>query len=230
MGIFSRIFKIGQAKANKLVDKLEKPELMLEQAIKDKEKALREAKESVQNVIAEERKQKNMLDDELAQKGVWENKAQAALKSGKEDLAVKALQRSEEYEKNANSLQGQWESLRKQVDDLKLIVRKSQDDINELKRNKDLIIAQSKAAEVKKDIYQARAKIGEKTNTDDLISRMKAKSEQNKYQAEAAQEMAEDLDEKDSLEKEFEDLGSSDSAASSSVQDKLAAMKQKLGK
>lgn len=230
MGIFSRIFKIGQAKANKLVDKLEKPELMLEQAIKDKEKALREAKESVQNVIAEERKQKNMLDNELAQKGVWENKAQAALKAGKEELAVKALQRSEEYERNANSLQGQWESLRKQVDDLKLIVKKSQDDINELKRNKDLIIAQSKAAEVKKDIYQARAKIGEKTNTDDLISRMKAKSEQNKYQAEAAQEMAEDLDEKDSLEKEFEDLDSSDSAASSSVQDKLAAMKQKLGK
>ena len=230
MGIFSRIFKIGQAKANKLVDKLEKPELMLEQAIKDKEKALREAKESVQNVIAEERKQKNMLDDELAQKEIWENKAQAALKAGKEELAVKALQRSEEYEKNANSLQGQWETLRKQVDDLKLIVRKSQDDINELKRNKDLIIAQSKAAEVKKDIYQARAKIGEKTNTDDLISRMKAKSEQNKYQAEAAQEMAEDLDEKDSLEKEFDDLDSSNSVASSSVQDKLAAMKEKLGK
>jgi len=44
MSIFSRIFKIGQASANKVVEKFEKPELMLEQAIADKEKQIREVK------------------------------------------------------------------------------------------------------------------------------------------------------------------------------------------
>lgn len=226
MGFFSRIFKVGQAKANQLVDKLEKPELMLDQAIKDKNKALKEAKESVQNVIAEERKQKAMLDKENEQKIVWEEKAQSALKVGKEDLAVKALQRSEEHGSNAASLQGQWESLRKQVDQLKIIIKKSQDDINELKRNKDLIIAQSKAAEVKKNIYQAKAKIGTNHDTDDLIARMKSKAEKESYQADAAQEMAEDLDEVDSLDKEFANIEGTN--ASQSVQDKLAEMKKEM--
>ena len=229
MGIFSRLFKVGQAKANQVVDSFEKPELMLNQAIKDKEKALAEAKESVANVIAEERKQKHMLDKENEQKTSWEQKAQGALQAGKEDLAVKALERSEEHGNNASSLQGQWESLRSQVDELKVVIKKSQDDIADLKRNKDLIIAQSKAAEVKKNIYQAKAKIGTKRDTDDLIARMKAKADNSKYQAEAAEEMAEDLDGKDSLEKEFENI-STNASTSNSVQDKLAAMKAKMGK
>ena len=229
MGIFSRLFKVGQAKANEVIDSMESPELMLNQAIKDKDKALAEAKESVANVIAEERKLKHMLDKENQEKGLWEQKAQSALQAGKEDLAVKALQRSEEHSNNASSLQGQWEALRSQVDELKQVIRISQDEIADLKRNKDLIIAQSKASEVKKSIYQAKAKIGTKRSTDDLIARMKAKADNSKYQADAAMEMADDLDGKDSLEKEFEDLGPSTSA-SNSVQDKLAAMKAKMGK
>ena len=52
MSIFGRLFKVGQASANKIVDKLEKPELMLEQAIRDQTKALGDAKKSVQAVIA----------------------------------------------------------------------------------------------------------------------------------------------------------------------------------
>ena len=40
MSVFKRLFKVGEAKANQIVDGLEKPELMLEQAIKDKVEAL----------------------------------------------------------------------------------------------------------------------------------------------------------------------------------------------
>ena len=62
MSIFARIFKIGQASANKVVEKFEKPELMLEQAIADKEKQIREVKQSVQQVIATERQSKAQLE------------------------------------------------------------------------------------------------------------------------------------------------------------------------
>ena len=44
MSIFSRIFKIGQAKVNQVVDSMEKPEVMLDQAIRDNEKRLVELK------------------------------------------------------------------------------------------------------------------------------------------------------------------------------------------
>ena len=58
------------------------------------------------------------------------------------------------------------------------------------------------------------------------MARMKAKAERASVEADAAQEMA-DVVGGDSLEKEFEGLGTT--SASADVQAKLAAMKGKLG-
>lgn len=198
---------------------------MLEQAIRDQEKAIRDAKAKVQAVIATERQTKALLSKEEENKAVWEDKAQRALMSGSEDLATKALVRAEEHDRKAASLRPGWENQRQSVDSLKVAVTKMEAELAELKRNKDIIIAQSKAAEVKKQIYEAKAKIGKNNNTD-LIERMKNKAERLSYEADAAEEMAE-VSGGDTLEKEFAALESGP-AASSGVQDKLAAMKARL--
>jgi len=223
MSIFKRIFKIGEAKVNQVVDSMEKPELMLDQAIRDKEKQIMDAKKSVQGCIATERQTKGLLDKELEQQTTWESKAEMALKAGNEELAAKALSRAGEHEQKATSLRVTWTAQKKDVDVLKQEIRKFEDEIFEFKRNRDFIIAQSKTAEVKKQIYEAKAKM-KKDSADDLMARMKAKAERNQYEAEAAQEMAESGG--DSLEKEFETLGTA--SIDSSVQDKLAALKKKL--
>ena len=227
MIIFNRLFKIGEAKANKIVDGLEKPELMLEQAIRDKEKQISDVKKSVMAVIATERQTKGMLDQEKAEQKNWEQKAEAALKAGKEDLAVKALNRANEHEQKAASLDTNWKNQRANVDKLKQEIVKLEDELAEFKRNKDFIIAQSKTAEVKKQIYEAKAKIKNDKSADDLMARMKAKAERANYEAEAAEEMA-DAASGDSLEKEF--AGIEDSAANTAVADKLAALKAKVDK
>ena len=85
MSIFSRIFKVGQAATKKAIDSLEKPELMLEQAIRDKDKQIRDAKKSVQQCIATERQTKGLLEKEKAEKEAWEQKAEMALKAEKEE-------------------------------------------------------------------------------------------------------------------------------------------------
>ena len=99
-------------------------------------------------------------------------------------------------------------------------------EVAEYRRNKDFIIAQSKAAQVKKDIYEAKAKMTTQRSPDDLMARMKAKAERQGYEAEAAKEMA-DNSGATSLEDEFKSLGSS--SGSSDVQAKLDALKAKLG-
>jgi len=228
MSIFGRLFKIGQAHANKVVDGLERPEVMLDQAIKDQAKGIREAREKIAAVIATERKSKAMLMKEQENQGNWEKRAEMALTQGNEALATKALVRAEEHTKNAESLKGQWEAQRKSVEGLKVALQKMTAELSELRRNKDIIIAQSKAAEVKKQIYEAKAKIG-KNDTGDLIARMRAKSERATYEAEAAEELAAESDSGDSLDKEFDKL-SATSTPSDSVQDKLAALKAKLNK
>lgn len=229
MSIFSRIFKIGQAAANKVVEKFETPELMLDQAIRDKTEQIAEAKRSVQQCIVSERQAKALLDEAVNGQKEWESKAEQALLAGKEDLAGKALGRSAEFEAKVATLQPQWETQRKGVDELKAEIRKFEDELAEFKRNKNFIIAQSKAAAVKKDIYEAKAKMSKKsTSADDLMARMKAKAQQASMEADAAQEMATDMEGGDSLEKEFADLGTT--SVDSKVADKLAAMKAKLGK
>ena len=224
MSIFSRLFKIGQAHANQAVDRLEKPEVMLEQAIKDQARGIAEAKAKVQSVIATERQTRALLNKEEEGKGQWEKRAEQALMAGNEELATKALVRAEEFEKKASSLKPQWEAQRQSVESLKVSIQKMEDELSELRRNKDIIIAQSKAAEVKKQIYEAKAQIG-KRNTSDLVARMKAKAERSSFEASAAEEMAE-LSTGDTLEKEFSQLETSSS--SGAVQDKLAALKAKM--
>ena len=226
MSVFSRIFKVGEAKLNKVVDSLEKPELMLEQAIRDKTKQISDVKKSVMAVIATERQSKAMLDKEKAEQASWEQKAEAALKAGKEDLAVKALSRASEHESKAKTMEATWSGQRANVDQLKQEIVKLEDELAEFKRNKDFIIAQAKTAEVKKEIYQAKARIHNDKSADDLMARMKAKAERASFEADAAQEMA-DSSGGDSLEKEFEGLGATN--PSDDVAAKLAAMKAKMG-
>jgi len=224
MSIFKRIFKVGEAKANQIVDGLEKPELMLEQAIKDKSKQIKEAKQAVMSVIATERQTRALLLKEQNEKGNWEGKAQQALKAGNEELAVKALNRSTEHESKATNLETTWKAQKASVDQLKIEIVKMEDELSEFKRNKDFIIAQSKTAEVKKQIYEAKANMASDRSADDLMARMKAKAERATFEADAAQEMA--LDSGDSLENEFDKLGTT--SASADVSAKLEAMKKQL--
>jgi len=208
------------------MDAFEKPEVMLEQAIRDKEQQLRDAKKSVQKCIATEHQTRAMMEQEKTQKAEWEQRAEAALSAGKEDLAVKALQRATEHEEKAAAYEQEMVSQREAVDELKKDILKLEDEFNEVKRNKDFIIAQSKASEVKKQIYEAKAKIST-NSSDDLLARMKAKAERNKYEAAAAKEMAENSTGESSLEKEFKDLEVN--TGSVAVQGKLAAMKARMG-
>ncbi len=169
MSILSRIFKIGQAATHQVVEKLEKPELMLAQAIRDKETQIREAKKAVQGCIATERQTKAMMEKERAQQREWERKAETALKAGRDDLAVKALSRATEHEQKATAVESNWQDQRKTLDSLKQDITSFDDQLAEYQRNKDFIIAQSKAAEVKKSIYEARAKISKSGYVDNLM-------------------------------------------------------------
>lgn len=224
MGILTRTFKIGQAQTNQWLDKLENPEKMIDQAIRDRENEVADARSSIAKVIAQEKQTKAELDKALRGKENWTGKAQMALRAGREELAGQALMRAEEYEQQAASLQVQWEQEHTQSGQLKKALQAMTDDLASLKRERNILVAQTKAAAVKKDIYKAKAKVG-KSSTSDLIERMRSKAQQMSYEAEAAGELNQDSA-GDSLEKEFADL--EQKQMSNSVAEKLAAMKANL--
>ena len=228
MSIFTRIFKIGQAATNKVIDGMENPELMLDQAIRDKDSEIRDAKKAVQSCIASEREVKTILAKEEAEKGGWESKAEAALRAGNEALATKALLRATEHEQKSDALRPQWEAQKASVEKLKLDIHSMEGQLAEYKRNRSFILAQNKAAIVKKQVYEAKAKISKNGNSDDLMARMKEKAERNAHEADAAEEMANEYSGGDALEKEFKEIDSASSNAL--VADKMAALKAKIAK
>ena len=72
------------------------------------------------------------------------------MKAGEDALAEKALTRAEESRTAAESAKPNWQLQRRSVDRLKVDLKQMDDELAELKRNKDIIVAQSKTAEVKK--------------------------------------------------------------------------------
>ena len=225
MGILSRLFKVTEAKTNKVIDEVEDPEIMLDQAIRDEHTKIQDAKESVQKVVATYKQSEALYKREIEGAKLWEAKAQAAVDAGSDELAKEALQRSMEYEKRASDMKASLKTQKKEVDKLKESVSEMERNHNELKRSKDVIIAQHKAAQVRQDVYATKAKIGSH-ETSDLIDRMRVKADTEKHRADAAQELSEGPDE--SLEKQFEKIDSKKNLQE--VEDKLKKMKKKKGK
>ena len=223
MGIFSRISPLFQAEANAAIDKMEDPEKVLNQTIRDMQAQLTEAKTKVAESIAFEKRLKMQYDKAIANAQEWEQKAMMAVNAGRDDLATEALGRQQEAQKEADALRAQWEQQKAGCDKIKAKLKSMNDKIEEAKRKKSLLVAQAKRAEASKTIHQTLAGIDE-GGAFDTFSRMEEKVQTLEAQAQASEDLAVDLSTGDSLEKEIRELKP---VANS---DALAALKAKMGK
>jgi phage shock protein A len=107
MGIFSRIFKIGQSEAHAAIDKLEDPIKLTEQGIRDLKGDLEKALQALAEVKAMAIRSNNDLATEQSRIKDYENKAMLLLKKGQsgdldaaeaDRLASEALVKKQEAE------------------------------------------------------------------------------------------------------------------------------------
>lgn len=224
MGIFGRISTLFKAEANSAIDKLEDPEKILNQTIRDMSEQLNQAKSQIAESIAYEKRLKIQYDKAIERAKEWENKAMMAVNANRDDLASEALGRQAEAQKEADQFRVQWQAQKAGCDKLKEQLKTMNNKIEEAKRKKGLLVAQAKRAEASKTIHNTLAGMND-SQAFATFDRMAEKVETLEAEAQASEELAAEYSTGDALEKE---IGSLRPAVSNN--DALAALKAKMGK
>ncbi len=224
MGIFSKFSTLIKSNINDLINRAENPEKMLNQIILDMRDQLAKAKREVAAAIADERKLRKQLDDEIRQMREWEQRAMLAVKEGRDDLAKQALMRQQEHAERAATLEGTWKAQAAETEKLKGSLRQLNDKIEEAKRKRNLLIAKQKRAQAQKRIHETMSGLSD-TSAFEAFNRMAEKIEESERQSIAAAEVNEELT-FDSLEDQFKQL---ETGGSATAEDRLLALKQQMG-
>lgn len=236
MGIFNRLFKVGQSQAHAVVDKFEDPIKMTEQGIRDLKKDLTESMQALAQVKSlairtrrEANDSKKLLED-------YERKAMLLLTRGKEGamdmaeaerLAMESLSKKDEYagkavslEKSARDFENKAAQLQKSVETVRTTVRKYENELVTLK-------ARAKTATATKKINQQMAQV-DSSGTIAMLEKMKSKVEEDESLSEAYGDMVtSETSIDDEINKALE--APSSSAAQSTTSARLEELKAKMG-
>ena len=226
MGIFTKLSTVIKSNINDLISRAENPEKMLNQIILDMRDQLAKAKREVAAAIADERKLKAQLDDEVKQARDWEHRAMLAVKEGRDDLAKQALIRQQEHAERAHVIQSTWQAQAAETEKLKGSLRQLNDKIEEAKRKRNLLIAKQKRAQAQRRIHETMSGLSD-TSAFEAFNRMADKIEEEERRSVAQAEVTEAIS-GDSLETEFLKLEAGDGGGRG-VDDKLMALKQQMG-
>ncbi len=192
-GLFQRLFKIGQAEAHSVVDKLEDPIKLTEQGIRDLKKDLTAAMESLAEVKALVIRLKRQIEDFQRASKDYENKAMLLIEKAKrgeipmeeaERLALEALSRKQECDQKVEQLKLDYNAQEALASQLQTKVEQLKKQISSYENELIVLKARAKTASSMKKINQQLAKI-DTSSTISMLERMKQKIQEEEALAEA---------------------------------------------
>ena len=233
-GIFNRLFKLGQAEAHSVVNKMEDPIKMTEQGLRDLKKDLQATLQSLAEVKALANRMKKEADNSRKLAEDYERKARLLLQkmqSGELDgteaerLAREALtkkaeaaQKAAEGMANYEKQQGMVDQMQGNVDKLKSTISSYENDLVTLK-------ARAKTAAATRKINQQMAKT-DSSGTLAMLERMRERVEEEESLASAYGELASPAA---SVDDEINRALASPDTKLLEAEDSLAALKSQMG-
>jgi phage shock protein A len=191
MSIFKRIQDIISANLNDLVAGYEDPEQMLRQAVREMEDAIHKARPDVAKAMANEKTIGRELAANSSQASTWEERAVAAVESGDDKLARKALERKKEYEKIVAALTDQNIAAQEASQMLRRQLEAMEAKLADAQRRLSTLVARNRAAEIRTKM--ATADVAVRLDEDDAFAkfdRLSKKVEMAEAEAEAMAELA----------------------------------------
>ncbi len=225
MGILTRFKDIMASNFNALLDKVEDPEKMIDQYLRNLENDLGEVKAEAASVMAEEKAAKRKLDDCTEEMNKMVEYAKKAIAAGNDGEAKQFLARKTELAEKVAVLQQQYDICVDSATKMRDMHDKLTQDINTLKGKRETLKAKAKVAETKKKMSKLGSGLESAGSNLAAFDRMEDKVNKMLDEADAMAELnAEKPDSLDELAKKYES-----SAADTAVDDELAALKAEMG-
>ena len=232
MGIFKRIKDIVTANINELLDKIEDPEQMIDQMIREMEESILELRKQTASAIASAKLTAKKVGEHEKEVAKWLENAELAIGEGKDDLARKALARKREVSDHLETLLKQLADENEMIAKMKGDLHMVEEKVQQARRKRETLIMKKRAAETKKKMIESKEKAAAAfdgsansiINGFDSFTKYEEKIERELAEVEARAQLNQELKESD-LESEFAQFH-----VDSEVEDELAAMKKKLGK
>lgn len=231
MGVFKRLFKVGEAEAHNMVDKLEDPIKMTEQGIRDLKKDLDKSLQALAEVKAVAIRTKKEMNEHESRAKSYENKAVMLLKKAQtgeipseeaDRLAGEALTKKTESLQAAATSKSNYQQLENQISQLNNNVSKLKSNISKYENELKMLKARARVSQATKKLNKSMSNV-DSGGTISMLEKMKDKVAQDEALAEAYGEMA---DENKSLDDEIDDVLNQPSETASSAE--LDALKAKL--
>ena len=145
--LFKRINDVISANINDLIDRVEDPERMIKQIIREMEDNINQARESVVEAIANEKQLYKELENNKQQSAEWLGKAESALLKNNEELARAALARKKDHDNIVKALESSWLSAKNNSEKLKSQLKALEAKLEEARRKRSSLAARQHAAQ-----------------------------------------------------------------------------------
>ena len=231
MSIFKRLFKIGEAEANAIVDKLEDPIKLTEQGIRDMKKDLDESLKAYAEVKALAIKAKKDATDMRSKASAYEQKAVMLLQKAEKGeikqeeadrLAGEALVKKEEAERAAVSEEDNAKKVDSQLTQLDQNIKKLKSNIGHYENELKTLKARAKVSDATTKLNKQMAQI-DGTGTIAMLEKMKNKVSEKEALSEAYADVA---DSSRGVDEQIDEVLKSSPPPAAS--DALAKLKEKM--
>lgn len=219
--MFDRFVRVAKANVNKVVQNLEDPEKVLDQAVDEMQQDLIRVRQSYAQVLATQKRMSSQKDQEQRVADEWYTRAQLAVEKGDDELAKEALTRRQAAVTKAKDLEAQCTSMSSNVDSLFDSVKALEEKIREAKDEKEQLIARARTAKTTAKVNEMLSDVSG-TGATGAFDRMKEKVEMMETRAEVSQGLLPSASTPGSVEDRFKQLESGNA-----VDDELAALKGK---
>ncbi|WP_067842717.1 PspA/IM30 family protein [Amphibacillus sediminis] len=225
MSILSRFQDIISSNVNAVLDKMENPEKMIDQYLRNMMNDLAEVKQNTASVMAEETRAKRLVDENEAEVVKYTELAKKALNAGNDDDARVFLAKKQELEDVGVGLSKTYATAHENASKMRQMHDKLASDIEKLKGRRALIKAQLSVADTQEKLNAMSKSVGKSKGAISSFQRMEEKAARRLDEANAMADLNEEpVDQAKSLEEKY-----AAKQGSAAVEDELQRMKNEMG-